>query len=149
MDLTLEVVLLRWHRCLGCDSWVLQPTRACPAGSPPLEGPEPASASRRITAARLAADGDWRLGAACRSVDPELFFPISYTGASMEQVTTAKAICSHCPVQPECLAFALRTGQAHGIWGGLTEQERKHTARSGQRAAPGNSNGDDHPLRPP
>ncbi len=66
----------------------------------------------------------WRLAAACRSADPDLFFPVSSAGRSLEQVTAAKRICAGCPVQPECLAFALRTHQAHGIWGGLSEQER-------------------------
>jgi Transcription factor WhiB len=50
--------------------------------------------------------------------------PVSSTGRSLDQVTQAKRICAGCPVQPECLAFALRTHQSHGIWGGLSEQER-------------------------
>jgi WhiB family transcriptional regulator, redox-sensing transcriptional regulator len=66
----------------------------------------------------------WRLLAACRSADPDLFFPVSVSGRSLEQVTEAKAICSGCPVRQECLAFALGTGQLHGIWGGASEQER-------------------------
>ena len=66
----------------------------------------------------------WRLAAACHSADPDLFFPVSSTGRSLDQVTQAKRICAGCPVQPECLAFALRTRQAHGVWGGLSEQER-------------------------
>ena len=36
----------------------------------------------------------------------------------------AKAVCAACPVQTPCLRFALRTGQAYGIWGGTTEEER-------------------------
>jgi WhiB family redox-sensing transcriptional regulator len=67
---------------------------------------------------------NWRLAAACRSADPELFFPISASGRALEQVTEAKAICAGCPVRPECLEFALRTQQVHGIWGGMTEEER-------------------------
>ncbi len=73
----------------------------------------------------MAAQGQqWRLAAACRSADPDLFFPVSSAGRSVEQVTQAKKICSGCPVQPDCLGFALRTRQPHGVWGGLTEQER-------------------------
>jgi WhiB family transcriptional regulator, redox-sensing transcriptional regulator len=83
-------------------------------------------------AAQLVADGAWRLGAACRSADPDLFFPVSSTGKSLEQVTQAKAICARCPVRRECLAFALRTQQFHGIWGGLTEQERDQAEMPGQ-----------------
>lgn len=72
----------------------------------------------------LSAGEDWRSAAACQSVDPELFFPISASGIAKEQVTEAKAICTGCPVRRECLAFALRTQQTHGIWGGTTEEER-------------------------
>ena len=73
----------------------------------------------------MAAQGQqWRLAAACHSADPDLFFPVSSAGRSLEQVTAAKRICAGCPVQSECLAFALHTHQTHGIWGGLSEQER-------------------------
>ena len=69
----------------------------------------------------------------CQLVDPELFFPISAAGKSLEQIAEAKMVCARCLVQPECLTFAQRTGQAHGIWGGLTEEERVRVARSGNR----------------
>ena len=62
--------------------------------------------------------------AACRSTDPDLFFPISSSGRSVAQVAEAKAVCAGCRVRRECLAFALRTHQVHGVWGGLSEQER-------------------------
>jgi WhiB family redox-sensing transcriptional regulator len=71
----------------------------------------------------------WRTLAACRSADSDLFFPISSSGPSLAQVAQAKAICAGCPVRRECLAFALRTHQVHGVWGGLSEQER-HPLRS-------------------
>jgi WhiB family transcriptional regulator, redox-sensing transcriptional regulator len=83
-------------------------------------------------AARLVTAGYWRSAAACRSADPELFFPISHAGPALEQVADAKAICAACPVQRECLAFALQTEQVHGIWGGMTEQERAARRRSSQ-----------------
>ena len=67
---------------------------------------------------------NWRSAAACRFTDPDLFFPLSASGKSEEQVRQAKAICAACPVRLACLAFALRTHQTHGIWGGLTEEER-------------------------
>ena len=72
---------------------------------------------------------DWRSAAACRSADPELFFPISNSGTSLEQIARAKAICAGCPVGRECLAFALRTRQPYGIWGGATEEERVAAGR--------------------
>ena len=75
------------------------------------------------------ADG-WRSRGACLSADPDLFFPISPGGASQRQVRRAKAVCATCPVQAECLAFAVETRQAHGVWGGLGEEELARLRRS-------------------
>ena len=72
---------------------------------------------------------DWRQLAACRHADPELFFPVSASGPSLDQVTQAKAICAGCAVRQQCLAFALDTRQDHGVWGGMSEQERRPRAR--------------------
>ena len=76
----------------------------------------------------MRADGTWwRLAAACRYIDPDLFFPISgngKNGKAVEQVASAKAVCAVCPVKRDCLAFALRTRQMHGVWGGTTADER-------------------------
>lgn len=85
----------------------------------------------------LARGEDWRSAAACQATDPDLFFPVSGSGKSLEQVERAKAICAACPVRPDCLAFALRIGQADGIWGGLTEEERRKPApvSQGERRA--------------
>ena len=66
----------------------------------------------------------WRLLAACRDADPELFFPVSLSGPALEQIAQAKAICAGCPVRRQCLDFALDIRQDHGVWGGMTEQER-------------------------
>ena len=79
---------------------------------------------------RLTTRGQWWAAAACRSADPDLFFPISDSGPALMQAAQAKAICATCRVRRECLAFALRTGQIHGIWGGTTEDERA-AARQG------------------
>jgi WhiB family redox-sensing transcriptional regulator len=78
---------------------------------------------------RLGLDGQWRSAAACRSAEPDLFFPISASGPALEQAAKAKAICAACRVRRECLAFALRTEQVHGIWGGTTEHERAAARR--------------------
>ncbi|MFI9080839.1 WhiB family transcriptional regulator [Streptomyces sioyaensis] len=67
----------------------------------------------------------WRHRAACRTQDPELFFPISASGASGLQAKEAKAVCCHCPVIEQCLQWALEFKQEHGIWGGLSEAERR------------------------
>lgn len=71
---------------------------------------------------------DWRHEASCRDVDPELFFPIGSTGPALSQIEAARAICGSCSVQAPCLEWALTTGQDAGIWGGMTEEERR-TAR--------------------
>jgi WhiB family transcriptional regulator, redox-sensing transcriptional regulator len=68
---------------------------------------------------------NWRDEAACRHVAPELFFPIGTTGAAIVEIEEAKRVCAVCPVQSQCLEFALRTRQEFGIWGGTTEEERR------------------------
>jgi WhiB family redox-sensing transcriptional regulator len=78
---------------------------------------------------------DWRDHAECRAEDPDLFFPIGTTGPSLHQARRAKAVCEHCPVQEPCLRWAMKTGQAVGIWGGTTETERRLLARRRQTAA--------------
>lgn len=70
----------------------------------------------------------WEL-AACRGVDPELFFPVGTEGAAAEQATAAKFVCAGCPLRSGCLAWALDTGQEFGVWGGTTEDERRDLRR--------------------
>jgi WhiB family redox-sensing transcriptional regulator len=72
---------------------------------------------------------EWRERAACRDVDPELFLPIGHGPAAEAQIAEAKAVCARCPVVQECLAWALETGQDAGVWGGLTEDERRELRR--------------------
>jgi WhiB family redox-sensing transcriptional regulator len=84
---------------------------------------------------RDSADPDWRNYAACLSVDPDLFFPLGTSGASLLQIDEAKQICRTCPVCGPCLRWALESGDA-GVWGGTTEDERrKHRRRSASHAA--------------
>lgn len=71
----------------------------------------------------------WREYAACRNQDPEIFFPVGSSGPALEEIEMAKSICHRCPVREQCLDYALRTGQDYGIWGGLTEDERRVLAR--------------------
>ena len=72
---------------------------------------------------------EWWRAAACRDAEPELFFPISATAASHAQVKRAKQICASCPVRSDCLRYALDHRQEQGIWGGLTEEERRRISR--------------------
>ena len=76
---------------------------------------------------------DWRNMAACIDEDPELFFPIGSTGPAIEQAEAAKSICRRCPVTESCLEWALETNQDAGVWGGLSEDERRSLRRSRQR----------------
>ncbi|MCZ7524997.1 MAG: WhiB family transcriptional regulator [Acidimicrobiia bacterium] len=82
--------------------------------------------------------GGWRHESSCRDTAPDLFFPVGTTGPAIEQIDVAKGICTGCPVRPECLEFALATNQESGIWGGLTEEERRRERKAWlarQRAA--------------
>ncbi|MEX2328805.1 MAG: WhiB family transcriptional regulator [Nitriliruptoraceae bacterium] len=76
---------------------------------------------------------DWRSRAACIDEDPELFFPIGTTGPAVEQSEAAKRVCARCDVREECLEFALTSNQDAGVWGGLTEDERRTLKRARQR----------------
>jgi WhiB family transcriptional regulator, redox-sensing transcriptional regulator len=69
----------------------------------------------------------WQDRAACRDEDPELFFPVGVPTAKpyQAQEADAKKVCARCPVRTECLTWALETGLDHGVWGGLTEHERR------------------------
>lgn len=88
---------------------------------------------------------DWRVRAACRDSAPDLFFPIGATGLALEQIEAAKAVCARCPVRTECLEFALETNQEAGVWGGTSEEERRHLRRerSARRQEPAEVRGDD------
>lgn len=72
---------------------------------------------------------EWRQLAACVDHDPALFFPAGETGPAVEQIRQAKRICAGCDVQEECLMYAIDTNQVAGIWGGLTEDERRPVRR--------------------
>jgi WhiB family redox-sensing transcriptional regulator len=78
---------------------------------------------------------DWVRRARCKDEDPELFFPLGATGTSMLQTAMAKQICALCDVRVECLEWALSSGQDSGVWGGLTEDERRALRRSRRRQA--------------
>jgi WhiB family redox-sensing transcriptional regulator len=85
-----------------------------------------------------AADYSWRSDALCRDTDPELFFPVGTTGQALVQIDHAKRVCGECSVRGACLDFAIATNQDSGIWGGLSEDERRNIRRAraaAQRAA--------------
>lgn len=73
---------------------------------------------------------DWRQDAACRDLDTAMFFP-----DTDKEAGAAQAVCATCPVRVACLEFALVTRQDDGVWGGLTENERRRVRRRRQVAA--------------
>jgi WhiB family transcriptional regulator, redox-sensing transcriptional regulator len=77
---------------------------------------------------------DWRHRAICRDEDPELFFPVGTSGPALLQVAEAKAVCRRCPVMSDCLSWALHSGQDAGVWGGMSEDERRALKRQHSRA---------------
>jgi WhiB family redox-sensing transcriptional regulator len=72
----------------------------------------------------------WRKRAACRGVDPDIFFPMSD-----EDAEEAKSICRGCDVHEACLAFALANRERDGVWGGATERERRRMLRQRRKSA--------------
>ena len=72
----------------------------------------------------------WRQRAACRGVEPDIFYPVSD-----EEAEDAKAICGQCPVRHLCREWALTTREKEGVWGGATERERRRIIRRRRRSA--------------
>jgi WhiB family transcriptional regulator, redox-sensing transcriptional regulator len=78
----------------------------------------------------------WQWRAACRGEDTSLFFAPNYPETKEEKTIRerqAKGICSRCPVRIECLEYAIRIREPHGIWGGLNEMERRILIRERER----------------
>lgn len=103
------------QRCLGERSRAMVASNMAHAGSQPnfKLTPEP-----------------WMARAACAGADTNLFFP-----ERGESTSEAKAICASCPVAGDCLDYALRTNQRHGIWGGTSERDRRRSRRAEARRA--------------
>jgi len=76
----------------------------------------------------LRTDDAWQVKAACRGPQALVFFPPSTferKDEKQDRERRAKAICATCAVKQPCLEYALRIREPHGIWGGLSESERK------------------------
>ncbi|MFV1991176.1 MAG: WhiB family transcriptional regulator [Acidimicrobiales bacterium] len=76
---------------------------------------------------------EWQRKAACRGPQSEVFFPpprFERKVERRERELMAKAICQSCSVRTDCLAYAVRIEEQHGIWGGLNESERRFAVDS-------------------
>ena len=69
-------------------------------------------------------DQNWRALGSCAGTDPNLWFSVGAT-----EHRQAKRICRDCPVRRECLSYAMEAPVDHGIWGGMTERERRRYRR--------------------
>ena len=93
------------------DDWFVDPVQlGVPGVRRPAEGDDNALA--------------WQSDALCAQTDPEAFFPEK--GGSTRD---AKRICTSCEVRAECLEYALQNDERFGIWGGLSERERRRLKR--------------------
>jgi WhiB family transcriptional regulator, redox-sensing transcriptional regulator len=80
----------------------------------------------------------WQWRAACRGEDSSLFFAPNHPETREEKTIRerqAKGICARCPVRIECLEYAIRIREPHGIWGGLNELERRILIRERERGS--------------
>lgn len=66
----------------------------------------------------------WRSRGACNGLDPDLFFP-----SVNENAPTAKRVCADCPVIRQCGEWAIAHNEQSGVWGGMSEKERKRIRR--------------------
>ncbi len=71
---------------------------------------------------------NWAERAACRGLDPAIFYPLTD-----EEAAPAKAICAECPVKEPCLEHAIEHREKNGVWGGETERERLRIVRRRRR----------------
>ena len=72
--------------------------------------------------------------AACLDEYPELFFPVGNTGPALLQIEKAKIVCRRCEVVDNCLNWAMESGQDAGVWGALSDDERRALKRRNARA---------------
>ena len=73
-------------------------------------------------------DIDWAEDAACKGLNPMIFYP-----ATDEEAERAKGICAGCPVRDACLEHAIEAREHNGVWGGATERERQRIIRRRRR----------------
>lgn len=87
---------------------------------------------KRSTSPKAAGSNDWQREAACRGERAAFYPPLQGESKTERQARerVAKSICDACTVKAECLDHAIRHDERYGIWGGLTDSERRHLPRS-------------------
>ncbi|ADP83820.1 WhiB family transcriptional regulator [Pseudofrankia inefficax] len=103
-------------------------------GNSPEEMPVPPAIEPSVAALLIhlmAEAEDWRERAVCAQTDPEAFFPEK--GQSARE---AKRVCAGCEVRSECLQYALDNDERFGVWGGLSERERRARRRAPRSGTP-------------
>ena len=86
----------------------------------------------------------WQLYGACRTLaDPDVMFPVGKGGPTATQERQAKAICADCPVIQQCRTWALNNREEWGVWGGMSEADRRAALKTGSKRddATGNRTG--------
>lgn len=106
-----------------------EPGQTVPARPPlreagPDDLPDPAEQARRYAEAEEEGALNWQERALCAQADPEAFFPEKGGSSRM-----AKRVCIACEVRADCLEYALSNDERFGIWGGLTETERRRLSK--------------------
>lgn len=77
-------------------------------------------------------DHDWRRRAACIGADGSLFFPEPHEPGYRERLADARSICAGCPVAKPCRRWAIDHPFERGVWGGLTEKQRRSIRQAGR-----------------
>jgi len=106
------------------------------------------TSTRRARTNAAPTSRDWQARGACRQEDPELFFPIGSSPLAKAQEDTAKRVCWRCPVMEMCGQYALESRQDTGVWGGMSEDDRRRLhRRKGRRTyRPGQMRASEHVL---
>lgn len=120
------VVAARFARTLVAEASAVTLADVAARVAPPAASSSPGPVRRRLLLA-VVVERDWRRSANCAGVDPDLFYPKRGGSKDLqaEQIREAKAVCASCVVRAQCLASALEHQEDHGIWGGLSERERR------------------------
>ena len=108
-------------------SWLSEYKIAAAGSGPAAYGEDVLGMAGSVDAGLPGVDGEdqgWQEQALCAETDPEAFFPEK--GGSTRE---AKKICTGCEVRTECLEYALSNDERFGIWGGLSERERRRLRR--------------------